>query len=191
MCHLHIFVLDSHLATLWKSNCPFRFPLVMFPLGSSYLCFFPFDVSDGRCGIIVSVPDHCLPFYFEKNLQSKEHAKECQNGRLGFRELMNSDVICKTAQAYYWWLVQYSIFKVFDLNYQVPNNQGPIIQSVDSLTSLLRVIVNCFSRFNIQFSEIFCWKNVSSFCTAKATHIFSAKKFSIFAYHSMQSWTNH
>ena len=39
----------------------------MFPLGSSYsyLCFFPFDVSDGRCGIIVSIPDHCLPFYFE------------------------------------------------------------------------------------------------------------------------------
>ena len=62
MCHLHIFVLDSHLATLWESNCPFGFPLVMFPLGSSY--FFPFDVSDGRCGIIVSVPDHCLPFYF-------------------------------------------------------------------------------------------------------------------------------
>ena len=28
------------------------------------LCFFPFDVSDGRCGIIVSIPDHCLPFYF-------------------------------------------------------------------------------------------------------------------------------
>ena len=23
-----------------------------------------FDVSDGRYGIIVSIPDHCLPFYF-------------------------------------------------------------------------------------------------------------------------------
>ena len=66
VCRLYIFVLDSHLATLWESNCTFGFPLVMFPLGSSYfvLCFFPFDVSDGRCGIIVSVPDHCLPFYF-------------------------------------------------------------------------------------------------------------------------------
>ena len=30
----------------------------------SCLCFFPFDVSGGRCGIIVSIPDHCLPFYF-------------------------------------------------------------------------------------------------------------------------------
>ena len=28
----------------------------------SCLCFFIFDVSDGRGGIIVSVPDHCLPF---------------------------------------------------------------------------------------------------------------------------------
>ena len=29
----------------------------------SCLCFFPFGVSDGRCGLIVSIPDHCLPFY--------------------------------------------------------------------------------------------------------------------------------
>ena len=31
----------------------------------------------------------------------------------------------------------------------------------------------------------FAEKNVSSFCTAKATRIFSAKNFSIFAYHLM------
>ena len=30
---------------------------------SAFICFFPFDVSDRRCGIIVSIPDHCLPFY--------------------------------------------------------------------------------------------------------------------------------
>ena len=33
------FVLDSHLATLWESNCPFGFLLVMFLLGSSYFMF--------------------------------------------------------------------------------------------------------------------------------------------------------
>ena len=33
------FVLDSHLATLWESNCPFGFLLVMFPLWSSYFLF--------------------------------------------------------------------------------------------------------------------------------------------------------
>ena len=33
------FVLDSHLATLWESNRPFGFLLVMFPLGSSYFVF--------------------------------------------------------------------------------------------------------------------------------------------------------
>ena len=66
MCVAYIFLfLDSHLATLWESNCPFGFLLAMFPLGSSYFVFvFPFDVSDGRCGIIVSIPDHCVPFYF-------------------------------------------------------------------------------------------------------------------------------
>ena len=43
--------------------------LVTFPLGSSFscLCFFPFDVSDGRCGIIASIPDHYLPFYFSED----------------------------------------------------------------------------------------------------------------------------
>ena len=36
---LHLFVLDSHLATLWESDCPFSFLLVMFPIGSSYFAF--------------------------------------------------------------------------------------------------------------------------------------------------------
>ena len=40
VCVAYIFLfLDSHLATLWESNCPFGFPLVMFPLGSSYFVF--------------------------------------------------------------------------------------------------------------------------------------------------------
>ena len=30
-----------------------------------------------------------------------------------------------------------------------------------------------------KYAEIFCWKNVSSFCSAKATHIFLAKNFRI------------
>ena len=63
---------------------------------------------------------------------------------------------------------------------------GPVVQSVVSLTSSLRVIsltVLADSIYNILI--FFAEKNVSSFCTAKATHIFSAKTFSIFAYHSM------
>ena len=31
----------------------------------------------------------------------------------------------------------------------------------------------------LKYAEIFCWKNVSSFCSAKATHIFSAKNIRI------------
>ena len=63
---------------------------------------------------------------------------------------------------------------------------GPVVQSVVSLTSSLRVIsltVLANSIYNILI--FFAEKNVSSFCTAKATHIFSAKNFRIFAYHSM------
>ena len=58
---------------------------------------------------------------------------------------------------------------------------GPVVQSVVSLTSSLRVIsltVLVDSINNILI--FFCWKNVSSFCIAEATHIFSAKNFSIF-----------
>ena len=41
VCVAYLFVLDSHLATLWESNCPFGFLLAMFPLGSSYfVCVF-------------------------------------------------------------------------------------------------------------------------------------------------------
>ena len=39
VCVAYIFLLDSHLATLLESNCPFGFPLVLFPLGSSYFVF--------------------------------------------------------------------------------------------------------------------------------------------------------
>ena len=53
---------------------------------------------------------------------------------------------------------------------------GPVVQSVVSLTSSLRVIsltVLADSIHNILIC--FAEKNVSSFCTAKAIHIFSAK----------------
>ena len=62
--------------------------------------------------------------------------------------------------------------------------QDPVVQSVVSLTSSLRVIsltILADSMYNILI--FFAEKNVSSFCTAKATHIFSAKNFNIFAYH--------
>ena len=52
----------------------------------------------------------------------------------------------------------------------------PVVQSIVSLTSLLMansltVVAKVFS-----YTLIFCCKNVSSFCNAKATHIFAANK---------------
>ena len=38
-----------------------------------------------------------------------------------------------------------------------------------------------------KYAEIFCWKNVSSFCSAKATHIFSAKNIRILYIESAKS----
>ena len=69
---------------------------------------------------------------------------------------------------------------------EVKKKLGPVVQSVVSLTSSLRVISLTVLADSIYNTLIFfAEKNVSSFCTAKATHIFSAKNFSIFAYHSM------
>ena len=53
-------------------------------------------------------------------------------------------------------------------------DQGPVVQSVVSLTSSLRVISLTVLEDSIYNTLIFF-----------AAHIFSAKHFSIFAYHSM------
>ena len=73
-----------------------------------------------------------------------------------------------------------------NIHYISSKHRVPVVQRVVSLTSSLRVIsltVLADSIHNILI--FFAEKNVSSFCIAKATHIFSAKTFSIFAYHSM------
>ena len=38
-----------------------------------------------------------------------------------------------------------------------------------------------------KYAEIFCWKNLSSFCSAKATHIFSAKNIRILCIESTKT----
>ena len=57
---------------------------------------------------------------------------------------------------------------------QTADAQGPVVQSVVSLTRVISLTVLANSIYNILI-----------FFAAKATHIFSAKNFSIFAYHSM------
>ena len=68
--------------------------------------------------------------------------------------------------------------------------QGPVVQSVVSLTSSLRVISLTVLADSIYNILIFFAEKMCSFCTAKPTHIFSAKNFSIFEYYSMQILTN-
>ena len=55
---------------------------------------------------------------------------------------------------------------------------GPVVQSVVSLTSSLRVIsVTVLADLIHNILIFIAEKNVSSFCIAKATHIFFSKKF--------------
>ena len=56
------------------------------------------------------------------------------------------------------------------------NKQGPVVQSIVSLTtSLRRHFVKYNADYIIKFTLIFCWKNVRIFCNAKDSHIFSTK----------------
>ena len=66
-------------------------------------------------------------------------------------------------------------------------NQGPVVQSVFSLTSSLRVILLTVLADSIYSFPIFFAENIRvAFAPQpKATHIFSAKNFSFFAYHSI------
>ena len=51
-----------------------------------------------------------------------------------------------------------------------------------SCSKLTTSLVNNSLKFTWvirKYAKIFCWKNVSSFCSAKATHIFSAKNIRI------------
>ena len=50
-----------------------------------------------------------------------------------------------------------------------------------SCSKLTMSLVNDSLKFWVirKYAEIFCWKNVSSFCSAKATHISSAKNIRI------------
>ena len=62
------------------------------------------------------------------------------------------------------------------------NPPPPDHQSGPSCSKLTTSLVKDSLKFtssDTQICWIFCWKNVSSFCSAKATHIFSAKNIRI------------
>ena len=78
------------------------------------------------------------------------------------------------------------------LKIQFCQNQGPVVQSIVSLTSSLRgQLIKCFTTLspntlnffclkNPNTLNFFCVKNERSFCTAKASQIFSTKNIGIF-----------
>ena len=58
---------------------------------------------------------------------------------------------------------------------EMPILHGPVIQSIVSLTSSLRDQLAKFLWLYYQIYWYFLWKNERSFCTAKASNIFSIK----------------
>ena len=60
-------------------------------------------------------------------------------------------------------------------------NQGPVVQSIISLTSSLKgQLVKCFTTLQPNTLKFFVQNNERSFCSAKAPHVFSAKNIGIF-----------
>ena len=59
--------------------------------------------------------------------------------------------------------------------------QGPIVQSIVSLTTLLRGHLVKYIPTTLSNTLLyFCWKNVRIFCIAKDSHIFQTKNNSVF-----------
>ena len=70
--------------------------------------------------------------------------------------------------------------------------QGPVVQSIVSLTSSLRgQLVKCFYDFITKSTDIFCCKNERGFCNAKASHIFSTKNIGKFQILTLKILTIH
>ena len=65
-----MFILDSCLVNYLEKNVLLAFCSKCFYCGAVALSasFFSFGVLDRRCQVIVSIPDHCLPFYLLSNL---------------------------------------------------------------------------------------------------------------------------
>ena len=68
--------------------------------------------------------------------------------------------------------------------------QGQVVRIIDSLTSSL--MTNSFTVVAKVFSNtlIFCCKNMSSFCNAKAIHIFPKKKLVYLPYFKIEILTS-
>ena len=58
------------------------------------------------------------------------------------------------------------------------------------MTSLVNVSIKFQNCKYPKFANIFCWKNVRSFCSAKASLTFSTKKFIVFGYKVVKHLTS-
>ena len=75
------------------------------------------------------------------------------------------------------------------------NTEGIGSQTGPGCSKLTTLLVNVSLKFQTLISNIhqyFCWKNVRSFCSAKASLIFSARNISVFGYKMVKhlmSWS--
>ena len=70
-------------------------------------------------------------------------------------------------------------------------DQGPVVQSIVSLTkSLVNDSLSLLVPLKSSVLIVFAEKNVRSFCTAKAPHIFLAKNGSVFMYNMFEILTS-
>ena len=70
------------------------------------------------------------------------------------------------------------------------SNQGPVVQSINSLTSSLVVKMLIVLVSTIPNSQVFLRKNVSSFCKCKSYSHFFGKNISVYAIFNDQSFND-
>ena len=67
-----------------------------------------------------------------------------------------------------------------NMNNSASRALGPVVQSIVSLTTLLRGHLVKYIPTTLSNTLFFCWKNVRIFCIAKDSHIFPTKNNSVF-----------
>ena len=87
--------------------------------------------------------------------------------------------------------ISFSGYLVIFIKITVPNRPGPVVQSIVSLTSLLRVqLVKCTTALQPNTLKFFVEK-IEKLCSAKASHIFSTKNIGVFQILTFEILTKH
>ena len=110
--------------------------------------------------------------YYPQNSCSPNHSRSSKGQKI----INYMYMYLSRPTAALWWSIRVKIWQCMKIKEALHGQSGP---SCSKLTMSLANDSLKFPSSDSKYAKIFCWKNVSSFCSAKAAHIFSAKNIRI------------